>query len=248
MFNDPDVPSVEEYKNALLAIEHRLTDTRMKILKTHYAAPKHNITAREMAYALGFEGYQGANSNYGKLAGLLGEILHWQPDDHIKMYVMVDFEHVNDEWHWIMRPQLVQALEELEWVSSSIDKRVATSPMLLTDEEYTVHEGNECFRQHTERERKPELIRRKKEQAIHQSNVLQCEVCGFVFSALYGELGEGYIECHHRKPLSEYVGEQETTLVDLALVCANCHRMLHRSRDGITVERLQEIVQASRTD
>ncbi|WP_308114324.1 HNH endonuclease [Streptomyces brasiliscabiei] len=35
------------------------------------------------------------------------------------------------------------------------------------------------------------------------------------------------MECHHVIPLHE-AGEGQTKLIDLALVCANCHRMIHR--------------------
>ncbi|WP_405812446.1 HNH endonuclease [Streptomyces sp. NBC_01520] len=35
------------------------------------------------------------------------------------------------------------------------------------------------------------------------------------------------MECHHIVPLHE-AGEGRTKLNDLALICANCHRMIHR--------------------
>jgi 5-methylcytosine-specific restriction protein A len=58
---------------------------------------------------------------------------------------------------------------------------------------------------------------------------------------MYGELGEGFAECHHRTPLGELTGKTRTRLADLAIVCANCHRILHRKRArGMTVEQLRE--------
>ena len=50
---------------------------------------------------------------------------------------------------------------------------------------------------------------------------LICEVCGFNFESHYGELGEGYIEGHHTKPISEMDHNEETRIEDIALVCAN---------------------------
>jgi len=67
-----------------------------------------------------------------------------------------------------------------------------------------------------------------------------CQVCNFNFQEAYGELGEGYIECHHLNPLAEREGSQETTLEEVAVVCANCHRMLHRRRPALTLEQLRE--------
>src|SRR5690606_19764194 len=62
---------------------------------------------------------------------------------------------------------------------------------------------------------------------LRQGGTLACEACGFDFEKVYGDRGSGYIECHHVVPLHE-AGEGRTKLSDLALICANCHRMIHR--------------------
>lgn len=53
----------------------------------------------------------------------------------------------------------------------------------------------------------------------------------FRLQKVYGEIGRGFIECHHKKPLYALIEETETTLGDLMLVCSKCHRMLHRGRE-----------------
>jgi len=85
-------------------------------------------------------------------------------------------------------------------------------------------------------------VRQKKAQALKKQGVLKCEVCGFDFQVAYGELGEGFIECHHTLPLSELKPGQKTRLKDLALVCANCHRMLHRAGSSVTLEDLKGLL------
>ena len=74
---------------------------------------------------------------------------------------------------------------------------------------------------------------------------LKCEVCGFDFKKVYGKLGAGYIEVHHKKPVSD--GERITDLDnDLVMLCSNCHRMIHRGRDHmITVEELKRIIDSN---
>ena len=60
---------------------------------------------------------------------------------------------------------------------------------------------------------------------------LICEVpgCGFDFFERYGQLGHGYAEVHHIRALSALSETgQVTALSDLAIVCANCHAMIHR--------------------
>ncbi len=55
-----------------------------------------------------------------------------------------------------------------------------------------------------------------------------CECCGFEFQKKYGILGEKYIECHHIKPLVDSNGGEKIGLEDLAALCSNCHRMIHK--------------------
>ncbi|WP_050550074.1 HNH endonuclease [Vibrio sp. OY15] len=102
-------------------------------------------------------------------------------------------------------------------------------------------EGAPVYRRHVIRERDPEVVREKKQQVKRATGRLVCEVCEFDFEVIYGERGADYIECHHKNPLSESNG-QKTKLKDLALLCSNCHRMVHRSKPWIKVEKLKEII------
>lgn len=85
----------------------------------------------------------------------------------------------------------------------------------------------------------------KNREAAIRIHGTKCMICGFDFGQKYGELGKGYIEVHHIKPLATL--EQEVVInpeTDLICVCANCHRMLHRFKNYIvTVEELKCIVE-----
>ncbi|NRA52977.1 MAG: HNH endonuclease [Gammaproteobacteria bacterium] len=72
------------------------------------------------------------------------------------------------------------------------------------------------------------------------SLVLACEVCDFNFTKTYGIRGKDYIECHHKNPLSDTKVGEKTKTEDLALLCANCHRVIHRYKPWISVEKLKE--------
>jgi hypothetical protein len=106
-------------------------------------------------------------------------------------------------------------------------------------------EGRVLLRLHKVKERKPALVEAKKRGVLAATGRLACEACDFDFAAEYGELGCGFAECHHTQPLAETAGERPTTLADLAVVCANCHRMLHK-RPWHTVEALRELVRSRR--
>lgn len=98
------------------------------------------------------------------------------------------------------------------------------------------------IRRHKSRERDKGLRKRKIDAVLRQGRRLVCEACGFDFEATYGPRGAGYIECHHVVPLHE-AGEGRTRLSDLALICANCHRMIHRRAPWPTPDELRNLIQ-----
>ncbi|WP_298051135.1 HNH endonuclease [uncultured Paenalcaligenes sp.] len=102
-------------------------------------------------------------------------------------------------------------------------------------------EGKKRLAMHVVIERNAYLARRKKDLVLKKNGKLSCEACGFDFAGFYGEIGQRFCEIHHRVPLSKS-RETVTTLNDLAVLCANCHRVIHRTHPMITVEQLAEIV------
>lgn len=109
----------------------------------------------------------------------------------------------------------------------------------LTDEEIESNEGQILSRVHRYRERDSGLVRKKKERFLAQNGTLFCECCGFNFSEVYGNHGDGFIECHHTKPVSELDAESTTKISELALLCANCHRMIHRRKPWLSIDELR---------
>jgi putative restriction endonuclease len=97
-------------------------------------------------------------------------------------------------------------------------------------EPFMANEGTGRLRTHLRRERSKSLVDRFKAALTSFS----CVICGFDFFATYGELGRGFIEAHHKVPLAHLEPGAKTRIEDLAPVCSNCHRMLHRSGDHTT--------------
>lgn len=106
------------------------------------------------------------------------------------------------------------------------------------DEEFP--EGRILTRTHRQRERNRTLVKKKKAQVLQTTGRLLCEACRFDFEQFYGDMGRGFAECHHNKPLAEAVSKSATRLSDLSIVCANCHRMLHRTRPWLSVAELRD--------
>ncbi len=103
-------------------------------------------------------------------------------------------------------------------------------------------EGRVLTRVHVTRERNRKLVDQKKAAELARSGRLRCEVCDFEFEARYGERGRGFIEVHHTKPVHTLEEGAKTKLTDLALVCANCHRMIHASKPWLELHELRALV------
>lgn len=152
--------------------------------------------------------------------------------------VFEEFESDTDRLHRIAN--------KLKEVSKDLD--LANQLYLIPENEegetFEVQEGAVIYKLHKYRERDSSIIKKKKELEFQRHGRLLCEACTFDFHQNYGELGFKYIECHHRVPLSEISSTTKTGLNDLALVCSNCHRMLHRQVDTLSVEGLKRLLSA----
>jgi predicted HNH restriction endonuclease len=99
-------------------------------------------------------------------------------------------------------------------------------------------EGRKKLRKHLAVERSSRLVR----EFNASLSDYECKACGFDFKNKYGQLGEGFIEAHHKKPLA-YLGDKtEITINDLVAVCSNCHRMLHRSDPPMSIKKLSQLI------
>lgn len=114
------------------------------------------------------------------------------------------------------------------------------SPDTNTDVEAA--EGAVLTRLHHYRERDAGLVRKRKERALAAHGRLFCEACDFDFAEAYGERGQGYIEVHHTRPLETLRPGGRTKVSELAILCANCHRMVHARRPWLSMEELKMLV------
>lgn len=98
------------------------------------------------------------------------------------------------------------------------------------EEALTFPEGKELYLLHKSKERNRKLIKEAKDRRTKIDPNLHCDVCNRSFLEIYGEIGRNFIEAHHLYPISKLTKEVEAKVEDLAMVCSNCHRMLHRQR------------------
>ena len=115
------VPTVAEYATAFRTIADRITPKQLEMLKFHHRAQGHVVSATLLANHAGFDGYSGANLQYGLLAGeLLSALGMSLPANYVNVGILVNFVDpqfaANREFLWVMKQQVVEALEALGWV------------------------------------------------------------------------------------------------------------------------------------
>ena len=108
----------------------------------------------------------------------------------------------------------------------------------IFDENLSIYEGTQLIVQTKIYQRSQELRKKAITHYTDENGRIQCKVCSFDFEEVYGEHGKGYIEIHHQKPVFQFDGDDLKRTITNALenvipVCANCHRMIHRSRINV---------------
>jgi hypothetical protein len=129
-----------------------------------------------------------------------------------------------------------RALEKAE-ASARLRARIVSE-----DEEAGFLEGVPRYRLHRKLERDLKLAIRAKEHRLQQEGILRCDVCEFCFSEKYGEWAGDFIEADHTVPVSKLSGTIPSRIKDLALVCSNCHRMVHFKRLWLTIPQLRALI------
>ena len=99
-------------------------------------------------------------------------------------------------------------------------------------------EGRRRLVLHLQRERNQTVVRNKKKQAA----ALDCEVCGFSFRRAYSSAASDYCEVHHLLPLSKIEQTTRTRMEDLAILCANCHRVVHLHNPPYTLNQVRSML------
>jgi len=108
-----DKLTADEYQAAFMAIREQMADSDFQMLKAHFESPNYLVTATELANKVGFANFNAANLRYGLLAQKLLDFFQINISKSVKLAVLVDFNHPDNEWEWTLRPQVVNALKKL---------------------------------------------------------------------------------------------------------------------------------------
>jgi 5-methylcytosine-specific restriction protein A len=132
-------------------------------------------------------------------------------------------------------------------IRAGVDEIAETGTEPITAElQPDAEEGRLLTVLHLRRERNQRLVEKRKEAALQSSGSLRCEACDFDFTERYGDHGHGFIEAHHVQPLHTLTEPTRTKPEDLALLCANCHRMVHRNKTWLSLDELKRLIRPTR--
>jgi hypothetical protein len=129
-----------------------------------------------------------------------------------------------------------------------LEAEAAPSDLALVDYDASGVEGRVSRYLASHRRREQRLRDAKIASELATKGRLLCEIegCGFDFESTYGEVGRGYVQVHHLDPLGERSQPERTSLDRLAVVCANCHVMIHRSGQCRSLMDIGKLLHASR--
>lgn len=202
-----------------------------------------------------------------KASGDLGGVYRGKSKQQIVAQLRDDAQ----SYHWKVRPLSVHSLSSAVPIPSSLLpknlSRYFSRPTNLTGNQFSAlkkltrglkdrttqdnyddggdvefPEGKKFQQVHIKRERSVKLVKLAKARFKREHGRLFCEVCEFDFERRYGQPGVDFIEVHHTIPVSLLPSGARTKVSDLALVCSNCHRMLHRTRPWRNIHQLRSLI------
>lgn len=123
------IATKEEYQKALLKLRDKgrfRTTKYLDMLRVHYKADSHTITAGKLAEAVGYENFNAANLQYGSLGYEVAGILGYTPPNRsdgtptwfwsIASGNEASNKTIDGHYEFVLRPELIAALEAMKWV------------------------------------------------------------------------------------------------------------------------------------
>ena len=111
-------------------------------------------------------------------------------------------------------------------IRSSVESITEDDLEMPEEFEDEFYEGRSAYVLHRKIERDTKLRKRVLKRRSPQN--LVCDICEFSRPSLPVEIQESFFEVHHIVPLSALSEVKSYKLGDLAFLCANCHRGIHK--------------------
>ena len=119
------IATQEQYRTALLAVRQRMTDVQLKMLQAHCRSAEHMTSMDRLAELLSLPSWSGARTAYRNYASFIAGELKFTPGTVSNKPVWLcaiaygqpdATSKLDGKFEWILRPELVQALQAMKWV------------------------------------------------------------------------------------------------------------------------------------
>ncbi len=104
-------------------------------------------------------------------------------------------------------------------------------------------EGRLLMRIHVYKERDKQFAQlvRKHKKYLNGGRLI-CEACQSTPEDIYGPKGENCMEAHHKIPVKQLQPDSITPPEEMAMVCANCHRVIHSRNPCLTIDEMRSLL------
>ena len=232
--------SVAEWED-ILQDDNLTMEACLDVIKVIFDAPNHALNAGDVAKKLGYSSHATVTRKVVNWAKKIMEAydLPVGKEKDSKYWPLFFYGKDGHPFWWQLKPELAEAVELVCAFSEPLESVVTT---------VSATEGKKRQYYVVRYERKPENRAAAIRLSKAKSGELCCSVCGFNFEKTYGDLGAGFIEVHHIKPLFDYDEEVKIDpAADLICLCSNCHSMIHREKYSVLEpEVLKAIVDGRR--
>jgi hypothetical protein len=123
-----DVPTAEEFVDALNRVDAAATDAQRRMLRALYDAPGRTLTSTQVAVIAGYTRHMTVNEKFGKYARLIAEDLGYEPatrSDGTPIWTSTiaseaepDSGAAAADWRWTLRPEVAEAIARLGWFTT----------------------------------------------------------------------------------------------------------------------------------
>ena len=243
-YNDPLEISADAWAEVL--VDSEVTEEPdLTVLRLVYENVDHEMHASEIALKLNLSHHAPLNSQIGRFSKRVIAKTEVRPplrENGSTRWWHVPFlgcDKDNGTCSWIMRPELVEACEQ---VFGQSDSGLVYPGELTVQDSAVLFEGavSKIVVNRYERDKKA-----RTECIEHYG--CRCAVCGFDFAKVYGPIGRDKIHVHHLVPLSTIREEYQIDPVrDLRPVCPNCHIIIHCKSDPFTIDEVKEQIWSNR--
>ena len=202
---------------------------------THFSQKVRNLKSHDT-----LESYTEYSASGGWYIKPEGEAYLNNHEDQVKAYE--DLLIKNFTYH-----EIIDFFEDIDRQIPKVSEEI---DLYYYDEDIKIEEGAYTEATVKRRKRSKQLRDEAVKYYSDENNHIYCSICGFDYTSKYGELGKGFIEIHHKKPIYQYDDEDYQKLLkdaikELMPLCANCHRMLHRDKD-VSEEKLKQLVKENK--